>query len=93
MPFEKISEIRSANAAIGHHWFETAGCRAETPILGGRYWVESRPAVDDPRDVPDGRRWYAAVQAADDGSVRWVDHNQNRLDSLEEARAMIDALL
>lgn len=85
--YKTITEIKAANKALGHFWFDQP-CRTETPILGGYYWVESRPRDDDP-----GRRWYAPVKADDEGMVFWVDTNANRLDTLDAARAVIDEIL
>jgi hypothetical protein len=94
MPYSSISEIQAANKALGHYWFDEP-CRAETPILGGYYWVESRPVNErdhDLADFPSGRS-YAPVVASDDGRVDWLDSNAIRLATLGEARALIDAVL
>ena len=44
--FRALIEVKRANKAIGHHWFERSnveysGSQVVTPILGGFYWVES----------------------------------------------------
>lgn len=94
MPYSTISEIMSANKAVGHYWFNEP-CRAETPILGGYYWVESRPIHEEDHslaDFPTGRS-YAPVVASDDGTVNWLDTDATRLPTLAEARARIDAVL
>ncbi|MCK0441211.1 hypothetical protein MUG78_17570 [Gordonia alkaliphila] len=92
MSFNNITEIREANAAAGHYWFNES-CRAETKILGGRYWVESRPRERVPSDHPEGARWYAAVKANDDGTVEWFDTNHTRMESFEAARELLNSVL
>jgi len=94
MPYTTINEIKAANKALGHYWFDEP-CRAETPIIAGYYWVESRPIDEDDyshAEFPSGRS-YAPVIASDDGEVNWLDHDARRLATLDEARALIDAAL
>lgn len=88
MVYKTISEIKEANRRAGFFWFDES-CRAETPIRGGSYWVESRPRHDSEISTS-GSRWYAPVVALDDGSVDWVDNTATRLETFAEAKAMLD---
>ncbi|WP_336794399.1 hypothetical protein [Gordonia malaquae] len=85
MPFSTITEIRNANKAAGGAWFDQP-CRAETAIIDGHYWVESRAKAHHEGDG----RWYAAVHVTDDGRVKYLDHDQTRLDSVDAARQTIE---
>ena len=50
--FRNITEIKKANKAAGRFWFSPKTAkffqsRVETPIMSGRYWVESTTNYDD----------------------------------------------
>lgn len=71
MPYRTITEVKRANKASGHFWFSPAtvkafASRVESPILGGRYWVESTTTYND-----EGREYKLCV-ADDDGDVQYV---------------------
>lgn len=84
--YNNISEIKKANKERGHFWFNE-DCRAETGIIEGRYWIESRPK--DLRGEETGRT-YGVVMAEDNGEVRWVDSEAILLPTFEEAKAVLD---
>jgi hypothetical protein len=87
--YKNFTEIRRANKAIGHHWFEvdpTRNHRRETVLLGGRYWVESRDNFDGTA------REYLAVAADPNGRVSYL-HGAQRFATLAQARAIIDTII
>ncbi|MGI6797972.1 hypothetical protein [Gordonia sihwensis] len=90
MPYATITEIQAANRALNRYWFDRES-NPETEIIGGHYWVESRPRRDS--SARPGDRWYAAVRADDDGSVSYLDSSRCSLESLDEALADITAVL
>jgi hypothetical protein len=71
MTYRNITEIKKANKAAGKYWFSPAtikafASRVETPIMEGRYWVEST------RNYDDTARDYKLVVADDSGNVEYV---------------------
>lgn len=69
--FRNITEVKKANKAAGHFWFSPATIKAftsrvESPIMGGRYWVESTTNADDTD------REYKLVVAHDSGDVQYL---------------------
>lgn len=81
--FTSIGEIRQANRAIGHHWFDPAalryfGCRVGSTVYGGRYFVTSEQ--DDGVTMSDGvhraawngRRLYTVRMATERGEIETV---------------------
>jgi hypothetical protein len=84
-----LPEIKRANKAIGHYWFEHDPVRAyrrETKLLGGRYWVESSWNYDGTK------REYLAVAADPNGGIGYL-HGTERFPTLAEAVAVINAIL
>lgn len=75
MSYRNITEIKKANKAAGHYWFSTEtvrhlAARVETPIIEGRYWVESTQTDDSGRE-------YKLCAASDEGVVGYL-HDDNR---------------
>lgn len=73
MTFRNITEIKKANKAAGRYWFSPAtvklfASRTETPIMGGRFWVEST------RNADESGREYKLCMVHDDGDVEYVRH-------------------
>jgi hypothetical protein len=76
-PYNDLHEVKGANRAKGHHWFEPEsmrffGCRIESVVLYGRLFVTSeQPPVEfeDPEGEP---RRYSIRVATDDGAVHTV---------------------
>lgn len=71
MTYRNITEVKRANKAAGRFWFSPAtikcfGARVETPIMDGRFWVESARTYDD-----EGRE-YKLVTADDAGEVDYL---------------------
>jgi hypothetical protein len=69
--YRNITEVKKANKAAGKFWFSPAtiksfGARVETPIMDGRFWVESTRTYDD--EV----REYKLVTAEDAGEVSYL---------------------
>ena len=74
--YRNITEVKKANKAVGHYWFSPDtikhfASRVETPIMGGRYWVEST------RNADDSDREYKLCAASDDGVVGYL-HDDKR---------------
>jgi hypothetical protein len=87
--FRNITEVKRANKAIGHHWFEsdpTRNYRRETALLGGHYWVESSDNFDGTA------REYMAVATDANGGVSYL-HGAQRFATLAQARAIIDTII
>ncbi|MEB3023072.1 MULTISPECIES: hypothetical protein [Mycolicibacter] len=90
MGFHDFAEIRKANEAIGHFWFEhdpQRGHRIETPLLDGRYWIESQWA-----DFDESSRCYQLVEVSTDGSIKYL-LDARRFEGIDEARAELNAIL
>lgn len=71
MTFRNITQIKAANKAAGKYWFSPDtirhfASRVESPIMSGRYWVEST------RNADDSGREYKLCMAHDDGDVEYV---------------------
>jgi hypothetical protein len=71
MTYRNITEVKRANKAAGYFWFSPAtmkhwGARVETPVMDGRFWVESARTYDD-----EGRE-YKLVTADDAGGVDYL---------------------
>ena len=92
--FATIAEIREANAAAGHFWFEPATMRffrsrVYRPVVGGRFFVSSKQFCSLAGDC---RPRTYAVQVVDDrGHVDTVD-GHDEYATLKEARAAADRL-
>ncbi len=87
--FRNITEVKRANKALGHHWFEADPSREhrrETDIIGGFYWVESS------WDFNRTNREFLAVAASPDGAIQYL-HGAERFATLAEAKAIIDAIV
>lgn len=88
MGFRNLAEIKKANSAIGHHWFEhdrQREHRVESDLIAGRYWIESAWNFEGTQ------RNYALVEAAEDGSIQYL-LAARRFDDIESARAELDAI-
>ena len=87
MTYRNITEIKQANKAIGHYWFSPAtikhfASRVESPIMEGRYWVEST------RNSDNSDREYKLCRVDDDGVIQYVtgdNHDTLRFASRVEA--------
>jgi hypothetical protein len=69
--YRNITEVKKANKAAGYFWFSPStikhfGVRVETPVMDGRFWVESARTYDD-----EGRE-YKLVTADDAGAVDYL---------------------
>lgn len=88
--YRNITEVKRANKAIGHHWFEydpTREHRRETPIIGGFYWVESLWNFDKTA------RLFVAVAASPDGSIQYLagaEHFATLADARAYVRQIVD---
>ena len=74
-PWHDLAEIKRANRAIGHHWFEPEtlrffASRVSDPVLYGRYFVssEAQPRMDGTRAT----RYYTIRRADDRGEITTV---------------------
>lgn len=86
--YRSISEIKAANKAIGHHWFDRNTMRAfqsriESTVYHGRYFISSEQFV--PACGPAETRRYTIRKADDDGSISTVGNFQQYA-SVREAR-------
>jgi hypothetical protein len=82
-------EVKQANKAIGHHWFDADNARQhwiETRLIAGLYWVESSWNYE-----ATGRE-YRAVAVAPDGAVSYL-HGAEAFPTRDDARAVIDAII
>lgn len=78
-PFATVADIRAANRAIGHHWFDRDtvrffGSRVGRTVYGGRFFVSSeqdQPFGRFPAAWNGERRWTVRM-ADDDGSITTV---------------------
>ena len=78
-PFATVADIRAANRAIGHHWFDGGtirffASRIGRTVYGGRFFVTSeqdRPSGGFPAAWGGERRWTVRM-AEDDGSITTV---------------------
>lgn len=89
--FKSIAEVKAANKALGHNWFEPATMRffgtvIETPLIGGRHFITS-----DKMEPGDEKR-YAVRQVNENGSVETVG-NIRDFASVEGAQAYVKTLL
>lgn len=87
MGFSGFAEIKRANKAVGHYWFEhdpQREHRIESQLLNGRFWIESAWAEPEQRS-----RCYQLVAADEDGTVSYM-LEARRFNSLEAARAALD---
>lgn len=84
--FRNITEVKRANRAIGHHWFNAKLGRAVTPLMGGFYWVEAVPNYDGMATD------YMAVGASPDGAVQYL-HGAEHFATKAEALAIITDIL
>ncbi len=92
MTYATISEVRAANAQLGHHWFDRDTLRffhsrISTGVFGGRYFVSSEKG-------PGMARRYSVRIANDDGSIDTVgDFQQDATLAQAKARARYLATL
>ena len=87
MQFETIGQIKQANEAIGHHWFEPGAMRffrsrIGQTVYGGRFFVTSEQF--DYRSP----RLYTVRRANDDGSIGTASDFQ-QFETSAQARAWI----
>ena len=64
-----LQDVKRANKAIGHHWFDRGamsffGSRIESRLIGERYFVTSEQYGDA------SPRLYSVREALDDGRIR-----------------------
>lgn len=85
--FKNMTEVKKANKAIGHHWFSVPDSHRVSPLVVGRYWIESNAPLQD-----DGPRRIFAVAAAPNGEVSYLK-GADTFDSIAAARAYIDAII
>lgn len=93
--YSTIQQIRDANEARGHHFFEPGAMRffrsrIGRTVYGGRYFITSEQFVDS-----NYRAWprqYTIRRANDDGSIDTVDEF-GKFDSTAEAARAIKQLL
>lgn len=86
MTFKTMAEVRAANKAIGHHWFDADtmrffNSRVESELINGRYFVTSEQFSSADQRMFNVRR----VEA--NGAVNTVDDFQG----LATKQAAIDA--
>ena len=87
MQFETIDQIKQANDAIGHHWFEPDAMRffrsrLGQTVYGGRFFISSEQF--DYRSP----RLYTVRRANDDGSIGTASEFQ-QFETSAQARAWI----
>lgn len=79
MAFANMTEVREANERRGRFWFSENtlrffGARVESPLIDGRFWVESRDSYDG------NRREYKIAEVAPDGDISYLsDENVGSL--------------
>jgi hypothetical protein len=79
-PYRTVADVKRANAAIGHHYFDREtlrffGSRVGSTVYGGRYFVTSERDEAISSRFPaawNGERRYTVREAADDGSISTV---------------------
>lgn len=86
--YRNITEVKKANKALGRYWFSPDTVRffksrVETPIIAGRYWVESTTTYND-----EGRE-YKLARVGDDGDISYVDYRNNVYPTLIAAKAAL----
>ena len=84
MKYESIADIKTANRAKGHHWFDndTLGffkSRVGESVYGGRFFVSSEKG-------PNMQRRYTVREASKDGSISTVGEFQQYA-TLAQARS------
>jgi hypothetical protein len=94
MSYKTVAEIRSANKALGHHFFdkdtmEFFRSAVYNDVYGGRYFITSEQFVaSDGEAFP---REYTIREAHDDGSIETVD--LPKYQSLADAQARIEIFI
>lgn len=90
-PWQRISDVRDANAAVGHYWFSKDtmrffDSRVESALYGGRFFITSeKRGFDD-----DARRTYAVRVAMDDGKIEQIGTAMNFIeDARDYARELV----
>lgn len=73
-PFATMKQVRLANAALGHQWFDPSALRffrsrIGSTVYGGRFFTSSEQG-------PNGVRLYSVRVVADDGSIDTVGEFQ-----------------
>lgn len=91
MTFLNIADVRRANKAKGHHWFDKAtmeffASRIESRLIAGRYFITSEKTGFD-----DETRAFSVRVAHDDGSINTLSEFQEYAD-LDAARAAVRLL-
>lgn len=84
--FTTISEVRTANRAIGHHFFDVStmrffASRVESALYAGRFFITSEKAGFNTE-----RRKYTVREVLDDGEVRTYRDTFNKFSDIEDAR-------
>lgn len=87
MTYNTITDIRNANKALGHHWFEPGTMRSfqsriASGVLGGRYFVTSE------KNGCSHPRLFTVRRANDDGSIDTVSDFQ-QFETLTAARVWL----
>lgn len=88
-PYRTMAQIRKANGASGHHWFEPQSMgffdsRIESDVIHGRLFVSSEQ--HHPFDGPSDPRLYTVRCAHDDGRV-------TQIGEFQQYRTRTDALV
>ena len=89
--YSHLDDVRTANAAIGHHWFDRDTIRffrtrIASELIAGRYFITSEQHRDD------GPRLYSIREAQPDGTIDTIGTFQ-KYKSRSAARNEITALL
>lgn len=94
--FETIRQVRGANRAAGHHFFDRDtmaffGSNVESPVYGGRFFVTSE---QDPAGTAwDGERRWTVREAKADGSIdtaSFFGEFRSRADAHARARQLVE---
>jgi hypothetical protein len=84
-----IAEVKAANAALGHGWFEPSSMgwfetKIETNVQRGRYFVTSE-------QPPSGPRTFSVREIDDEGRVTTVGEFGGHATRRDAFRALLDA--
>ena len=95
MTFRTMAEVRAANAAIGHQFFDAGSLRffdsrIGRTLYGGRYFITSEQFHGS--DGYTAPRMYTVREVMPDGKIETVADFQ-KFDTNEQARAAIRRLL
>ena len=86
--FTTISELRQANRAIDHHFFDRStmrffASRVESGLYAGRFFITSEKA-----GFSSQQRRYTVREALPTGEVKTVGDTFNKFSFIEDARDM-----